>query len=317
MATRPGTCDVLTSAGWQHRGSAVVPPPPPPTQPMLLGADEPGTNSYTAWSNRMATVGQMGIRRCYDGPNWNLNYSAGAAAATVGHNMVNWLSFTPNLASMASGALDGNLTTFAASIPSTEKAMITIKHEPEDADPTTWRNAHRRAYSVIKANVATPANVKVGPCFQGYTYNPASGRKWATDWNVGVGYADFNGMDYYQPYHYPLTGNSPNWTDMSTTIWSNFQSICDQLGVPGAIGEIGSAEDTTLTYKGVYANPQHKIDWMQSCLDWAHEHGFVAVCYFDSYKPGDTDPSIVLDSTTQFKNYWQTQCAAHPARTFS
>lgn len=321
---------VLTGGKWKRSGFADVSPGVPSSggAGLLVGAVEPVSvvANYADWTARNTAIGSMGIRRSYDPTTQNKwltgNINNCAVAFTLGKGIVNYFSFTPpDLSAVAAGNLDSTLTSLAVSIPSTDYLLISVKHEPEDADPATWRACHQRAYSVIKANVASPSKVLVGPCFQGYTFNPASGRKWQTDWMVAKGFADFVGVDYYNPYHYPSGGNSPNWTTPFPSWFFNHQSMCDSLGVPGTFGEFGTAEDNSLLYKGVQAsagspNPQHKIDWLGACIANAETNGWLAACYFDSYKPGDTDPTMPLDSTTATTNYWKSVCAAHTARSF-
>lgn len=320
MTEALGGAWVLTAAGWVRGGRGPI--NPPPTQPMLLGADVLSVNqagaSWSTWTARTAKVGEMGIRRSYD-TGMPTTWANSQAARTSGHGIVNWLSVRPNAAAMAAGTLDTAVTAFANSIPAGEQVILTPLHEPENntnqTSAATWRAAVQRFYTVVKA--ARPST-RVGPVLQGWTWDPKSGRSVA-DWTIPAAYCDFYGIDFYNGYHYPLTGNSPIWTPPIGTQVANFQAFCDNLGVQGACGEFGSSDDTTLLYQGVQAttanpNPQHKIDWAAGYIDYAHKHGWLAMCYFDAYKPGDTDPSIVLDSTTQFQAFWQGQCAAHPSR---
>jgi hypothetical protein len=307
MAETLGGAWVLTPTGWA-RGDA-GPTPPASSQTMLLGANVPSINSWAEWTARGATVGAMGVRRCYN-TGMPATWAASAAAPTSGHGIVNWLSVRPDAASMASGALDAAVTSFVNSIPAGEQVMLTPLHEPENNTGTvpaaTWVAAVQRFYDVAKA--ARPST-KIGPVLMGYTFDPKSGRK-VSDWNVGAAHCDFYGIDFYNGYHYPLTGNSNTWNPPVGTQVVNFQAFCDSIGKPGAVGEFASSEDQT----GI--GPQRKIDWTTGYLNYAHTHGWLAMCWFDSYKPGDTDPSMVLDSTPEFTAFWRGQTAAHPARGF-
>lgn len=322
---------VLTSGGWKRQGdttrSAVNAPSP---DKLLIGANvvrypspgaPAGINSTAQWTARCTAVGQMGIRRSYDS-GINTNFTAGPAAPTVGLGIVNYTSVRPGtIATLASGGQDANVIALAQSIPATEYVLLSAFHEPEDdgVSAATWVTAQQRFYDLVKANVANPARVLVGPTLQGFTFNTASRNP--QDWNVGAAHCDFYGVDFYQPYHYPQTGNSPNWVNPVAANITNFQAYIDALGKPGIFGEIGCSDDTTLLYKNVQAstaspNPQHKIDWIQAYVDFATAHGWLGLCYFDSYKNGDTDPSIVLDSTPGMTTYWKQLCASHVARSF-
>lgn len=298
----------VTGGGTPPPDPGTVTPPAPTTQTMLLGANVPGISSWADWQAREAQVGDMGIRRCFNTAMPG-TWAGSAAAATSGQGMVNWLSVRPVASSLAAGTIDAQITNFVNSIPASEtnRVMLTCLHEPENNVPNptaaTWKTALQRFYDLVKA---ANSSVLVGPVLMGYTFDPRSGRN-IQDWNVGAGYCDFYGVDYYNAYHYPLTGNSPNWINPISVPVANFQAFCASIGKPGAFGELGTSDDTT--------NPQRKVDWVQGYIDYAHQNKFLGLCYFDSYKPGDTDPTIVLDSTPQFKTYWQSQCAAHPART--
>jgi hypothetical protein len=285
---------------------------------MLLGADEPTATSYAAWTNRTAAIGNMGIRRSYDSSSTSISASLAASSAgpTVGHNIVNWLSMHPNATTLLSGGFDTALINFCQSIPSNEYVMLTFNHEPESSVATMpasqFVQAFQYFYTLVKAH--TGSNVKVGPILMGYTWDPTSGRN-PQNWNPGAAYCDFFGVDFYNPYHYPQTGNSSNWVNPVIPSVVSFTNFCNAMGVQPAIGEFGTSEDAT----GVGA--QRKIDWINGHINYAQANNYLAVCYFDNYRKNadgtnDTDPSIVLDSTPQCAANWSSQCAAYPARSF-
>lgn len=273
---------------------------------MLLGAAIAST-SDSAWTTREAQVGPLRVRRSYD-PGFNTNFMSGVAAIDVGKR-ASWLSVKPGIAATANGSMDSAITTFANSIPTNHPLMLTWQHEPENdgVAATTWVTGFRRFYSIVK-NIRP--NVLIGPVLMAWTFNPGSGRN-PQDWNVGGANCDFYGVDEYNDYHFPAAGNGNKWVTQPSSTVTAFQSYIDAIGVPGAFGEIASAEDQT----GI--GPQRKIDWTNTSINWGHTHGWLAYCWFDIFKSGDTAVDMMLDSSPEFLAYWKAQADIHTATTFT
>lgn len=211
-----------------------------------------------------------------------------------------WHSVKANWPQMAAGEHDATVTSFLNSIPADHELLLTFAHEPENDNPLNqeaersaeWRAASIHFYDLVKS---VRPQTWVGPVMMDWTYNPASGRVWER-WTLPADKQDFSGLDPYQPYLFPIIGAPTTWHDYPMSAVSTWQSVCNDLGVPGAIGEIACHE-----FPG---NPGRKAGWIEDSIQHSLDNNHLAYCYFNAYKPGDTAEPMLLNSHAQSLSTW-------------
>ena len=287
----------------------------PGVNPMYLGAASTG-GTEANWLALEGLVGRMGVRRNY---NPGLPSTAPAALIQDYGKRTSWYSVKADWAQMASGSLDATVTSLVNSVPANHELWLTFAHEPENdgvtpangnnpaynawvaANAPTWRAACERFYDVVKA--ARPQTL-VGPILMGFTFAASSGRN-PNDWKVAANKCDFYGIDAYNPYLFPMVGSPSNWVNQPSNDMVAFTAFCNSLGCMKAVGETACHEDES----GI--GPQRKVDWINSMIAYAEANDYLAYCWFNSYKPGDTAPPMLLDSSPQTTATWSAQVVAH------
>ena len=242
---------------------------------------------------------RSGIRRSYS---TNLPSSAPSVLTDCYGKRASWHSVKADWVQMASGSLDGTVTSFLNSIPADHELMLTFAHEPENDNPLAqevdrsaeWRAAQEHFYDLVKS--VRPQTL-VGPILMGYTFVPASGRV-PSRWAPSASKMDFFAIDTYQAYRFPAAGNGTTWHNWPVPGVTAWREMCATLGVPGAIGETACAEDES----GI--GPTRKVGWMQAAVADSIAHGDIAFCWFNSYKPGDTAESMLLNSSSESLAAW-------------
>lgn len=237
-----------------------------------------------------AACGPMGIHRQYDGaPGMPSSWSATAAGATVytgWEDRWTWTSVKPNVTNVISGALDGVIAAWLASIPAAKpgiKRMITCWHEPEAKVPGTFsadqwkacvyhfgelvRDAGRSdlLYGPIfmsKFTLATvqtlwdsPAAGDLNDVIDFVGWDPYNEDSSNTPKTYGTAQAGMAGMEYY-------------FTDL--TVWTQQHAP----GKPVAIGETSFQPDE--------ANLSRRVDFIAALEQFAIEQRYLAVCWFDA-----------------------------------
>jgi hypothetical protein len=227
--------------------------------------------------------GPMQMLRTYDGGKPKSWFSASNANGAVSPAIAGWTrraswhSVKPPIADLASGALDGWVRDYIESIPETGvQRWLTVWHEPitkirnGSLDPELWLLGNRRFGRVV-GDVGHP-DVRFGPCFAG---------KWDltgsfTLDDLGLTEEDIELWDFigWDPYHEgSKNGNySIPLSDYLDPLvyWSHVTAP----DVPIAIGETGFIPNP--------ADPMARARYLAEVADYAREHNFAAVCYFDA-----------------------------------
>ncbi|HEY4288539.1 MAG TPA: hypothetical protein VGN00_15650 [Puia sp.] len=99
------------------------------TTRMLVGAASQNT-SGSDFHALDSLAGPFTVRRSYDGGAIPATWTASVAGIDVSHR-ASVYSAKPDLAQLASGALDASINAFLATIPSTHVAFLTVWHEPD------------------------------------------------------------------------------------------------------------------------------------------------------------------------------------------
>ena len=251
---------------------------------MLIGAwINPGTAAE--WARVEGLLGRsLQVRRSYAAGAPSGTFSGSPAGIDAGKR-ASWLSWKGDLATMRDGGYNSALSTFLASVPSGHRLIVSFRHEPENdgiADPAVYRAALRTFYQQVKS--LRPATTVAQIVYMGFTFAPGTDRN-PEDWYPGNDYVDWIGLDIYNP---PALGKSP-WQSVPWANLTNFLAFANGKGKPWAVGEFGTAEDAS--------NPSRKADWLRDFAAWCSTRNCQALCYFSSYKAGDTVQSILLDSS--------------------
>jgi hypothetical protein len=149
--------------------------------------------------------------------------------------------------------------------------FLTVHHEPEnDSGPPGMAAADFVAMQehVIAAAAERAPLVTVVPVLQSWTFDPLQDD--GTDphaWVVGG--ASVLGLDIYNP-----------WSPTNGKAWRSLGSKASEVlgffgDVPLLVGEYGCRVDPD--------NPGLAAEWMRDAADFAREHGFVSMSYFNSH----------------------------------
>lgn len=244
-------------------GPAVVPPPsgggggdnPPPTgnvNAMLVGAAGVNLNGSDFPALDMA-AGPWTARRSYD-TNLPSTFASSVAGIDVGVRASVW-SCKPDLAQLASGALDTAIKAFVASIPDTHVCWLTAWHEPDGKIRKSqftlaqYLPAFARWCSVVKAATVTynKPHVYTTQIHEAWSgQHPAVGTTYSDLW-PGDGLVDCFAVDGYSN------------TGSGAALWGPAVMFAQGKGVPWGIAEVGCV--TTMD-----------TSWMQAQADYATTH---------------------------------------------
>lgn len=273
---------------------------------MFVGLSLPSTGGEAIWP---ATEAEWGGQRVGLARTFSSNLPASAPSNLSHHfgRRATWHSVKAGWPQMADGSLDSTLKSFLNSIPADHDLMLTFAHEPENDNPLNqeaaraaeWRAASVHFYDVVKQ---TRPQTLVGPILMSWTFNSSSGRDWER-WILPADKQDFMGLDPYQAYMFPIVGSPTTWHDWVTPQVALWQSVADDLGVPGAIGETACHE--------FIGNPQRKVDWIMEGYNHAVANNYVAFSYFNVYKPNDTALPMLLNSHAATLAAWSSILINH------
>lgn len=296
---------VVTDAGMRSLGSGATVTGGLGPHKMQIGMcssplDEP------SWLALESQVGRMGLRRTFSP---GLPSTAPAKVRQDYGKRTSWHSVKANWVEMANGNHDSTVTSFLNSIPSDHELWLTFYHEPENIYPlgeeparsAEWRAAQHHFYDLVKS--VRPATL-VGPILMGWTFDPASGRSPA-NWTVDADKCDFYGVDEYNPYYFPMVGNRDTWVSQPTQQMRDFVTLCRQLDVAPAVGEVASSE-----YYGAWSGSR-KAEWINQLIDYTVAEKFIGVCWFDVYTPNDTSEDMLIDSSQASLDAWAGHVSQH------
>lgn len=243
-------------------GPAVVPPTgggggdtPPPVgnvNAMLVGAAGVALNG-SDFPALDAAAGPFTVRRSYD-TNLPATFAGSVAGMDVGMRASVW-SCKPDLAQLASGALDTAIKAFVASIPDTHVAWLTCWHEPDGKirkgqfTLAQYVPAFTHWCQVVKAAAVTYSKphvytTQIHEAWSGQ--HPAAGTTYGELW-PGDGLVDCFAVDGYSN------------TGSGSALWGPAVTFATSKGVPWGIAEVGCAGTMDTA-------------WMQAQADYATTH---------------------------------------------
>ncbi len=248
-------------------------PGAPPAGKLYYGASLPRNRSLTDWEAQLGNT--LGVHRSYFTPDHNeTDQLIHQCRDDLEHGRLSHVSIKPTWTwdSIASGRhdewLDDTLTEMAdEEVP----IFLTVHHEPEnDAGPEGMAPADYVAMQthVIKEAARVAPLVTIVPVLQHWTFDPLrEGEDHPSDWVVPD--AAVIGLDIYNPWS---SNNDKNWRSFG----SKAAEVLDWMGDKSvAVGEYGCRLDTE--------NPGLAAEWLRDAADFAREHGFVSMSYFNSH----------------------------------
>ena len=205
-----------------------------------------------------AAAGPFTVRRSYD-TTIPTSWAASVAGIDVGKRASVW-SCKPDLAALASGALDTQIRALVQSIPTTHVAWLTCWHEPDHKIRTgsftlaAYLAGFSRFCSIVKqaATDFGKPHVYTTQIVEAWSgQNPTAGSTYTDMW-PGDGLVDCYGVDGYSN------------TGSGETLWGPARLFAASKGVPWAIAEVGcgTAIDTSwmadqATYAATHAAGGH------------------------------------------------------------
>lgn len=277
---------------------------PNQTQPILIGAVA-GGGTAAEFTTLESKIGQqLMVCRSYDSgmpATWQTS-----KASWHPDRIMSWHSVKPAVPDMAAGTLDATITKFVQSIPASHRCMLTMQHEPENPNkginPTQFRQAFSRFYDLVKA---VRPDIKVGPIFMSWTFNPSSGRNPDDWWPTGK--ADFIGVDTYETYMQPAFGSPTTWQPGPEAAYVTAAKYGAAHGVPPAIGE----------FKAAWGPPNStdhaaKVAWAKATVDFTASMNGIAACWFDTGDPRGTAPGGYIEDDPETIAYFASVLANPP-----
>jgi hypothetical protein len=273
-----------------------MPPPAGNVNAMLVGAAGVNLNGSDFASLDMA-AGPFTVRRSYDSA-IPATFANSVAGIDVGVRASVW-SCKPDLAQLASGALDTAITAFVASIPDTHVAWLTCWHEADGKirknqfTLTQYLPAFQRWCRVVHDAAATygKAHVYTAQIQEAWSgQHPTAGTTYADLW-PGDGLVDCFAVDGYSN-----TGDG-------STLWGPAVTFAQSKGIAWGVAEVGCV--TTMD-----------TDWMQRQADYAEIHKAggqhtraAFFCWFSNTvggvlaTPGDNGPAQLKSKSIAQANY--------------
>lgn len=270
-------------------------------QTLYIGAFH-SPETLTGWNTLESQVGQpLSMRRIY-----NPNPISGTWSQFDTSTRAHWYSFKGGLTTMRDGGYDTAMTTWLNSVPSTHVLYLSWQHEPENPskgnDATVFRAGAQHFYTHVKS--VRPQTIIAMPVFMDWTHNPSSGRT-PLDWYPGDAYTDIIGVDTYNTYLWPMVGSPTKW-DYVPLISNpvnqmvglkNFVAFAQAHSKPWAIGEVASMEHASDSPATRATTSSYKARWISDLHTYASDNGATAVLWFNVYKPADTDPDMLIESS--------------------
>ncbi len=252
-------------------GSPSFPGQPPPGS-LYYGASLPYEASLTAWEAELGSA--LALHRSYFTPDHNETVQlVDRCRDDRANGRLPHVSIKPagTWQEVAAGMQDDWLASMLG--PMGDQGLpvfFTLHHEPENnAGPVGMQPVDYVAMQqrTIELAADLAPSVTVVPVLQHWTFDPVNHRADPAAWLVPE--ASAIGLDLYNPWS-PTNGKS----------WRSFSSKADDLAgwigdTPIVIGEYGCRDDPD--------NPGLAAEWLRDAAQYAREHNFVSMSYFNSY----------------------------------
>lgn len=255
---------------WQRLGQLPITPGAPTQKPLVGGA----TLSDTAqsFSDFEAQVGTLFIRRSYAGAGiLPATYAASTAGIDAGVRESMW-SFKPTPSAFAAGDNDAWFNSFLASIPSGQKVIFMLWHEPESKIKAgnftlaEWQAANNHMGQLVHATGRPELRTAI--CMLGaWTFDPTSPYYATEYWDSGFDTSiDYVGFDpYTQNGHFTRLDADVNF--MRAMTWAT-TTHNKQVILP----EFGAIDDSDAT---------KKASWITDTYNYCVSADMYAISYFD------------------------------------
>ena len=143
---------------------------------------------------------------------------------------------------------------------------LVLHHEPRgDGDPADWVRMQQHARTLIDQHADNIALVGV---LNGWDFLQKNGNPGAYNHPVGTG-VHIMGFDSYNPWS-PTNGKA--WRSVDQTF--SPATTIDAWGYPTLVAEHGVRDDPQ--------QPSRAADWLREAVQYAVDHDFVGLSYFDS-----------------------------------
>lgn len=250
---------------------------------MLLGVSEIAFSTLQTSMTNINPNAKLQVRRSYDGVFPNA-WSSCKGQQDVGQKRASWISFSgPDINQINNGSFDLTLRQFFASIPITHTAMVTYKHEVNNAGklgtntPQQFGQAQARIWSIKQSYAKDPSMVKVGIILTAEPYRNGTFEAYYPT----AGEYDFVGADPYRFWRPPGSPPDPKTGTLSqdrSMAWllGMLPSWADSKGKPAAIGEYGAHP-----FPG---SPANRPDWLNATDAYLRSINCLAASYFHSHK---------------------------------
>lgn len=268
---------------WRRVGQIPITPGAPLTKPVIGAATLSDTS--TSFSSLESSVGTLYIRRSYAASgSFPATYAASNAGIDSGVRESIW-SFKPTPSDFAAGTNDSWFNSFLDSIPSGQKVIFMLWHEPENEINTSqftladWKLANNHMGSLVHAKGRPELRTAI--CLLGsWDFDPSSPYHTWDFWDSGFEDAiDYIGFD-------PYTSDG-NFIDVSAdTYFQNAMTWATTThNKPVILPEFGAIDNVDATKKAT---------WITNTYNYAVSHNIYSICYFDI----DMDASHTYSLTT-------------------
>jgi hypothetical protein len=272
--------DAVRNETWYAQGSQwvrigqspILPAVPPGPKPVMGAATQ--SDSSSSFSSLESQVGALRIRRSYSGAGaFPATYAASNAGLDAGVRESMW-SFKPTPSAFAAGDNDSWFNGFLNSIPSGQKVIFILWHEPEDNIKNgeftlaEWKAANNHLGQLVHA--AGRPELRTAICLLGaWTFNPSSPYYTTNYWDSGFDTAiDYVGFDPYN--------QSTAFTRLDADV--NFMRAMTWATTTHSKAVI-------LPEFGCYDDPggdaTKKANWITDTYELALSSNMYAICYFN------------------------------------
>lgn len=255
---------------WQRIGQIPITPGAPTDKPLIGAATL--SDSQSSFSSFEAQVGTLLLRRCYTAAGeFPATFADSTAGIDEGVRESMW-SFKPTPATFAAGGNDTWFNNFLDSIPSGQKVIFIMWHEPEDnirdGDFTLadWQAANNHMGQLVHAK--NRPELRTAICLLGpWTFDPSSpyhtNEYWDSGFDTNIDYVGFD--PYTQDGDFTPLGDDPNFQAAMTWAASTHNK---QVILP----EFGAIDDADAT---------KKADWITDAYQYAISSDMYGICYFN------------------------------------